>query len=680
MEAQSKSTRVDDADVRVRRRLITVVASVLFAFGTYFVIRRLVEHPIDGTSVFLAVGTLLMVVAAAWTRRSDTSQGPAHLICGAMLVVVFAVAYRNGGGSAPAAEWFVAVTMLALFLIGPRTSMVYALLSSVAFMGFHFSDALGVPLPTPTNPGYLDEVRLFSRVATLLFVVFVGWLFAREKQDASALAHAAKEDLDVVLHNLPHGVLVIRGGTVHSANDAVARMLDASPEQLVGLSIDALLSLPEPLPESLPEAFPEALAGMQTFESELMSRSGDAVAARVTPVTLRDVQGKHVLVLSIEDIRHQIALETQLQTSKRMVSLGTMAAGMAHEINNPLASMSANLDYVKEGIDDAELVEALEDSEDGIRRIAEVVRDLQLFSVGEAPRSKATAVNVEACVRSAQRLCRQHLEGIDDVDVRVGSDVTVDGDEGDLVRVLVNLLVNAAQAIKRSDTPYGRIVVRCATHGAWVEIEVEDNGPGLEAGTEDRIFDPFFTTRDVGEGMGLGLPICHQLMLKMGGTIRVQTRSGRGTTFVLRLRQPEETSAAAATAVAEPSEPSEPSTDSLRVLVVEDDAMVVRALRRTLAPDTVFVEGGSDALRCLERDAFDVILCDVMMPGMNGRELFEHIEDAHPTMAPRVLFMTGGAFTDETRAFLERVPNRCLAKPIRPEELDSALGALGRRP
>lgn len=673
-ERSMDSTQLDDVDEQTRRRLIVVAAGVLTVIAVYFMVRRFAETSMDGTAIALASGASLTFVTALWARRAP-SRGPAHLLCGVGFLILAAISHGNGGVTAPAAEWFIVIVMLSLFLLGPRVSMTYAVLSAFVLTGYHLADAMGMPLPVPPEARYLAPVRLASRVVALCFVVFIGWRFAREKQRASASAHAARDDLDVVLRNLPQGVLVVREGVVRSANDSVVHMLDTSADELAGTPVDQLIPS---------HSFDEGNAS--PFECELSSPTGGRVAARVTPVVLRDVRGRKVLLLSIEDLRQRLALEQQLRTSERMASLGTLAAGMAHEINNPLASIAANLDYVQAGLDDEtpdarsreDLGSAVSDARDGTKRIAQLVRDLQLFSIGEGRRSEIEPVVVEHAIRSAQRLCRPHLERLDEVKVQVDPDVTIAGSDAELVRVLVNLLVNAAQAMQEADSPEKRIRVRARQQGPWVEIEVQDTGPGIDQALTEKIFDPFFTTKDVGKGTGLGLSITHQLVLKIGGTIQIRETGENGTTFFLRL--PSHEAKQGAPELERPTPPSVlvDSIADIRVLVVEDDALIVRVLQRTLGPNAVFVERGQDALDRLASESFDVVLCDVMMPGMNGRELFERIQAEHPSMAPRVLFMTGGAFTDDARAFLERVPNRCLTKPLRFDELRAAVREVGR--
>jgi two-component system cell cycle sensor histidine kinase/response regulator CckA len=246
------------------------------------------------------------------------------------------------------------------------------------------------------------------------------------------------------------------------------------------------------------------------------------------------------------------------------------------------------------------------------------------------------------------------------------------GNEARLGQVFLNLLINAAQAIPEGHAAANEITVTSRTddHGRAV-VEVRDTGCGIPPESIDRIFDPFFTTQPVGQGSGLGLAICHQIVSEMQGDIEVDSAIGTGTT--VRVRLP-------ALTIAPPPPPKPPEVPAprrARILIIDDDVYVGRALGHVLRRhDLSVVSNGRDALDRLERESFDVIFCDMMMPDLSGIDIYEALRDRQPGLEKRIVFMTGGAFTTDAREFLGRVPNTVIEKPFARAAIDQAIGAL----
>jgi len=517
-------------DHRSRRRLLTAVAGALVAFSAFFIARRLAQGLIDATTLGLAAYAVLMAGTIVWARRSPTSRWPAHIMCGALFVMLAVIARDNGGSTAPAVEWFIVVAMLALFLVGPLAGTLYAVLGSAMFVLFHLATTRGWPLPAAPDPAYLALDRMASRVMTLCFVVYVGWRFAREKRDALHRSRAAREDLDAVLRNLPQGVLVTRDGRVSLANERAADMLQTPVADVVGRAIDDLMDRP-------------TVAVATSFDTTVRAGGGARVAVRVTPVTLADpTSNERIRVLSLVDMRERQALEAQLRQAARMASLGTLAAGVAHEINNPLAYVQGNVELAADAVETAaaqhpalaDLIDLLRDAYEGVTRIAGVVRDLQTFACRDAAVQELAPVELAQAIGAARRLCWGPLQGVH-FECELGSEAQVLGREPDLVRVFVNLFMNAAAAMARDKTSTPTIRIRAGRRNRTVEVDVGDNGPGMSWSIRDRVFDPFFSTREAGEGMGLGLSICHTLLQRMGATILVAD-DGPGCTMRLRLQ------------------------------------------------------------------------------------------------------------------------------------------------
>jgi CheY-like chemotaxis protein len=236
--------------------------------------------------------------------------------------------------------------------------------------------------------------------------------------------------------------------------------------------------------------------------------------------------------------------------------------------------------------------------------------------------------------------------------------------------VFLNLLINAAHAIEEGDVEGNEIRVRSGTRNGEVYAEVSDTGTGILPDHLDRLFDPFFTTKDVGVGSGLGLTICHNIVTSCGGRIEVESEPGKGSRFVVRL--PAAPPSAREDSPAPDPEPPRREERRLRILVVDDEPMLGSAVGRMLgrAHEMVFAGSGLEGREILERDrAFDVVLCDLMMPDYSGMDLFGWIRKRAPGLARRVVFMTGGAFTPKAKVFAEQVDNPLIEKPFKPEDL-----------
>jgi CheY-like chemotaxis protein len=237
---------------------------------------------------------------------------------------------------------------------------------------------------------------------------------------------------------------------------------------------------------------------------------------------------------------------------------------------------------------------------------------------------------------------------------------------GQLGQVFVNLLLNATYAVGDGGPDDNVIRVSTAAVSDQVLVEVSDSGEGIPVEVQSHIFDPFFTTKPAGVGTGLGLSICHGIVQSLGGTISVDSEAGRGSVFRITLPRSTQT---AGSSFPPPAGTPIPARRG-RVLVVDDQSLVAHAVKSLLDAhhDVSVATSGAEALEVLTADpsGFDVVLCDLHMAGISGIDLYERLVAGVPETAKRMVFMTGGAFTDRSRDFLARVKNRCIDKPIDP--------------
>jgi two-component system cell cycle sensor histidine kinase/response regulator CckA len=377
-----------------------------------------------------------------------------------------------------------------------------------------------------------------------------------------------------------------------------------------------------------------------------------------------------------ERIREEARLSQRLSRTERMASVGTLAAGIAHEVNNPLTYVIGNLFYALEQLERAgrepessaqsealhkELNELLRDALDGAERVRRIVRDLKTFSRATDDESEQR-IDVNAALTTAVNLVNNEIRHRARLALAMSEVGRVIGSEPKLVQAFVNLLMNAAQAIPEGRADSELIEVRTSLDGLTrVRIDFRDTGSGISPELLSRIFDPFFTTKPSAASTGIGLSVAHGIVQAMSGEITVESREGQGSTFSVFLpaEQSEPRHAARRT-------PPAPRPAKLRVLVVDDEPKVGISLRRMLRDwDVHVVEDGRDAPELLRRDRdFDAVLCDLMMPQLSGMDLFDDIRARDPELARRFVFMTGGAFTPRAREFVAQVPNVTLEKPF----------------
>jgi signal transduction histidine kinase/ActR/RegA family two-component response regulator len=356
----------------------------------------------------------------------------------------------------------------------------------------------------------------------------------------------------------------------------------------------------------------------------------------------------------------------------RLVSIGTLAAGVAHEINNPLAYVLANIDFALDklpgggeraepAMDRNEVILALQQAREGSERIRIIARDLKVFC--HSDQGDPTSVDVRVVLESAITMAWNEIRHRARL-VKVFADVPpVDANENRLAQVFLNLLVNAAQAITEGDAAGNEIRVTTWHELAEVVVEISDTGPGVAPEAQDHLFQPFFTTKPAGMGTGLGLSICQGIIKDLGGTIGVRSETGSGTT--VRVSLPKGKLKQTVKSSLPPSSPTKGRRG--RILVVDDELSLVQTLQRILEVDHD-VRGSSDARAALQmlssEQNFDVILCDLMMPQMTGMQFHAELVRTSPVMAERVVFLTAGAFTSRAKQFLDSVPNRRLEKPF----------------
>jgi len=402
-------------------------------------------------------------------------------------------------------------------------------------------------------------------------------------------------------------------------------------------------------------------------ESELLDFDGvrrDVLLHWSAPPQYREDLSR--VLLTLADVTERREMQARLMVSDRMASIGTLAAGVAHEINNPLTYIYGNLQLIERALrhGDAQLRGYVEAAIEGSQRVRDIVSDLQILSRSEA--SEERPFEIDSALELATRMAHNEVRHRARLVVEKHEPLWTSGSGSRLTQVLLNLLVNAAQSIPVGDVDNNEILVRIQGDAEEVHIHIRDTGGGIPREVLPRIFDPFFTTKGPMQGTGLGLYICHRIVTDMGGDLEVISTSKEGTEFRISLprAEPDEESSKAS------EEARRENGSRHRVLVIDDEPAIRDLVLLMLeGHDVVTASSGRKGIETLEGEQFDVILCDLNMADMTGMDVFDYLKTEHPTDVDRVVFMTGGVFTDRARSFLDAVPNPRLDKPFTESEL-----------
>ena len=460
--------------------------------------------------------------------------------------------------------------------------------------------------------------------------------------------------------------IVDRTGAIRRANRAFADLVNAPPASLIGRPWQAFI--PPEWAADLQRSLDQQGAGR-----EVELRTGERTyAVSAVPITSTD---RSAVVLLFDDQTERRRLQDQLIQSEKLSAIGQLIAGIAHDLNNPLASVLGFADFLTEVPQvPANIREPLTVIREEAERASSIVRNLLGFARKQEHHRRATALKplLDATfVLLRNQLMANRVEAT----MELEPDLPMpDIDPNQIQQVFVNLINNAAQAIASSGRP-GSILVRARRWLDGVAIDVIDDGPGMSDALAAQAFEPFFTTKAEGEGTGLGLSISQGIVKEHGGRIMLSTEEGKGSTFTVQLP----------TSVRAPAPPTESNTHEpatrLRVLVVDDEPHILHYMTATLEAwghVPVVASDGSEALHRASKEQFDLIISDLRMPKFGGREFYEELERRNPAMAARLVFSTGDTVRGDTLAFLETLERPYLHKPFSLAELRTLLADVVR--
>jgi PAS domain S-box-containing protein len=465
-------------------------------------------------------------------------------------------------------------------------------------------------------------------------------------------------------------------GVITMSEGAGLRALGVKSGQLVGQKLLDIYGAHPTIPDYIRRAF----AGDSFWYTV-------AVGEAVYHSWLTPLRGPAGEIIGLAGLSHDVSelhsLQQKTIRNDRVMALGTLAASVAHEINNPLAYVLAQaeaadlevdvLDGLMAKMQGPEVVaaraalerlkERLAPVRSGTARIAGITRDLRTFSRPED--SSLSPVDMRGVVLTVLKLMGKEVEARARLLLELQPTRPVMGNEARLVQVVLNLVVNAIQALPVGSVETNEVHLRTRDDGAQVLLEVSDSGPGVPVADRDRIFEPFFTTKEIGKGTGLGLFVCRNIVQGLAGDVEVLDRPAGGALFRVTLP-------AAPAGPAPRAEPS-PAAKAVmaagrHVVLIEDDSMVARALTLQLRSAGYRVTAMTDGKEGLEllrtRPDADLVFCDLMMTGMTGMDLAEALASEAPDVAAKIVFMTGGAFLPRAREFVARHLERTVDKPF----------------
>jgi two-component system NtrC family sensor kinase len=493
-----------------------------------------------------------------------------------------------------------------------------------------------------------------------------------------ARAHEAETDrFRAIVDAMPQGVLLtdraLRILQSNRAGEAMLRAADlADPGAFTGW-------LARPGLATLVEQVRDGSEAVAEGETQVAGERIWSVTVSVVPGG-KDARGGLVFVLS--DRTESRRMQQQLAHSETMSSLGQMISGVAHELNNPLASIVGYTQLMRgtAGADE-KLAKRLDVLGREAQRCRKIVENLLSFARRREPERKLLSLN--EVVNNVVGLLGYQLR-VDGIRLERELDPDLPAMEGDphqLEQVLVNLLTNAAHAIRQTGEAGAVTIATRPEPGDKLSLEIRDTGLGIPEEMRTKIFDPFFTTKGPGEGTGLGLSLVFGIITDHAGTIEALSHEGPGVTFRISLplgsRQArDEAAAGAPVATTDDEVAGSASSDSLpqggRVLVVDDDEHVARMICESLGKGGLLtrrVRGGREALSLLAREPFDLIVCDVKMPDMNGERLYEELQRVQPALARLVLWTTGDTLGSGPEELARRTGLDVLTKPFDLDEL-----------
>jgi PAS domain S-box-containing protein len=500
-----------------------------------------------------------------------------------------------------------------------------------------------------------------------------------ERKRAEEALRQSEEKHRIILKEIEDSYFEVDlAGNLTFFNDSTSNSLGYSAEELMGMSYREFTAREdiEPVYKAFNKVY-RTNRPNKGFLWKVVRKDGTVGFVEATVSPLRNPKGEIIGFRGVgrditerkqaEEERRQ--LEQKAQVTSRLASVGEMAAGVAHEINNPLTGVIGYAQLLMDRKDiPSDIRRDLAAINEGAQRVASIVKRLLAFSRQVKPERRY--VDINELIESTLALRAYHLSVNN---IKVATQLAPDlpetvADPGQLQQVFLNLVVNAETEMKLARGK-GKLLIKTEKVDNTIRISFKDNGPGIAKKNLERIFDPFFTTREIGQGTGLGLSLCYGIVAEHNGKIYAESKLGKGATFIMELPVITE---------AEQPKPSEPVVEEpekvakAKILVVDDEQVIRDFVKRVLAGEGYEVEtvnNAGDALKKIEGKRYNLVLIDIKMPGMDGMELYKRIQKIARSLARRVVFITGDIMGTATEKFLSETKAAHIDKPFNAEQL-----------
>ncbi|HEY49167.1 MAG TPA: PAS domain S-box protein [Dehalococcoidia bacterium] len=498
-----------------------------------------------------------------------------------------------------------------------------------------------------------------------------------ERRQMEENLRRSEERFRHLIENSSDVIVIIGGdGTIKYESPSIEHVLGYKPEELI--SQDGFsFAHPDDMPTVI-DIFTRLIQNPDEPVSVVLRvrhKDGSWRIAEAAAQNLLDDSSVEGIVINFRDIteRRQAEeerrkLEREAQVASRLATVGQMASGIAHEINNPLASVIGFSQLLLKRDIPEDIRHDVEIINNGSQRVSSIVKRLLTFAGQQ--RLERGFVNINDILTTTLALRAYQLE-LDNIDVITQLDPDLPwtvADSGQLQQVFLNLVMNAETEMRLAHSG-GKLSIKTERDGDIIRISFKDDGPGIASENLERIFEPFFSTRDTGEGTGLGLSICHGIVAEHNGQIYAQSELGKGTTFIVELPL------IARPGQLEPAEPDDSITGRAgraRILVVDDEPAVLQFMSKVLSEEGYEVEtvdNANEALAMINSKRYSLILLDIKMPGMSGIELYESIGKIARSLTKRVLFITGDVLGADTEDFMKKAKAHYIPKPFDIEQL-----------